>query len=91
MLININDKLWTPTVRKDIIKKAAEKYEAAKRRVRTFDKTPEKCLVIDIEDGVGSDSDDDTDNEESESDSSEKLTHGFIDFLFCIVGLNKKT
>ena len=50
MIININDKLWTPTEREKIVVKAAQKYEDTKKRVRTFNKPPEKHLVIENED-----------------------------------------
>ena len=67
MIININDKLWTPTGREEMLK-AAQKYEDAKRRVKTFDKPPEKHLVIENEDDDhGSDSDDEVNEDESAS------------------------
>ena len=62
MIINVNDKLWTPAEREEIILNAAQKYENAKRRVRTFDKPPEKHLVIEIEDDVTSSSSDEDDD-----------------------------
>ena len=46
MIININDKLWTPTEREEIMVKALQKYEDAKRTVRTFNKPSKKRLVI---------------------------------------------
>ena len=62
MIININDKLWTPTEREEILVKASQKYEDAKGRVRTFNKPPEQHLVIENEDDDdGSDSDDEVD------------------------------
>ena len=37
MVININNKLWTPLERENIIKDASDKYESAKRQVRQID------------------------------------------------------
>ena len=76
MIININDKLWTPTETKEIVVKATQKYEDTKRRVRTFDKPPKKHLVIENEDDDnGSDSDDEVDEYESASSHDEMNTN----------------
>ena len=79
MIININDKLWTPTEREEIVVKAAQKFEDAKRRVRTFDKPPEKHLVIKNEDDDnGSDSDNEVDEDESAYPHDEMNTNKFF-------------
>ena len=79
MIININDKLRTSTEREEIVVKAAQKYEDAKKRVRTFDKPPEKHLVIENEDNDdGSDSDDQVDEEESATLHDEMNTNEFF-------------
>ena len=75
MIININDKLWTPTEREKIVVKAAQKYEDTKKRVRTFNKPPEKHLVIENEDDDGSDSDDEVVEDESVSSHDEMNTN----------------
>ena len=79
MIININDKLRASTEREEIVVKAAQKYEDAKKRVRTFDKPPEKHLVIENEDDDdGSDSDDQVDEEESATRHDEMNTNEFF-------------
>lgn len=66
LLININDNLWTPSEREEIITGAAQKYETSKRRVRTFDKAPEEHLVIEVQD--------DDDNCEEEDDDFDEVS-----------------
>ena len=74
LIINANDKLWTPLERESIIKSAAEKYENAKRRVRKLadDPNPSQAKVprIEIEDNEESASD--YYESESESDTEEE-------------------
>ena len=55
MVININ---YGHPLREEIVVKVAQKYETTKTRVWTFNKPPEKHLVIENEDDDGSDSDD---------------------------------
>ena len=79
MIININNKLRTSTEREEIVVKAAQKYEDAKKRVRTFDKPPEKHWVIENEDDDDdSDSDDEVDEEESATLHDEMNTNEFF-------------
>ena len=76
MIININDKLWTPTEREKIVVKAAQKYEDTKKRVRTFNKPPEKHLVIENEDDDDrSDGKNEVDEEEAASLHDEMYTN----------------
>ena len=71
LTININDKLWTPQEREEIIKTATSKYENAKRRVRTFDDTSVPAAKIprievnsSSDEGESDYSDSDSENEE---------------------------
>ena len=79
MLININNKLWTPKEKEEIVLKTAEKFENAKQRVRTFDKMPEKHLVIEMNTEKNKEDEDySTDSETSETDS--ESSEGFSDY-----------
>ena len=62
-------------LREEIVVKVAQKYETTKTRVWTFNKPPEKHLVIENEDDDGSDSDDEVVEDESVSSHDEMNTN----------------